>query len=310
MAESVLKVGTRGSRLARIQCEHIIDLLSTARPDLRFIIEIVKTDGDLDLTAPLREIGGMGLFTRTIEKKLLAGEIDLAVHSAKDLPAVMTFGLDLGAVPEREDCADVWLSRDGRGWRDISAGKIVGTSSIRRRAQLSYYRRDLNFINIRGNIETRLTKMYQGQCDAMIMAGIGLKRIGRDRDVIETMALDDFLPAPGQGFLAVQIRDDDQNTRAIVREINDQDACRCLTIERLLLAELNAGCSAAIGARAHIENNQLKLKAVVLDPEGTSRLHSKAAIAVHQPDRELITPVVESLLAQGAAELVRDDSHE
>jgi hydroxymethylbilane synthase len=310
MTRTIIKVGTRGSRLAQIQCDEIIKSLQFNNPEAAFEKKIIKTEGDLNVTSPLDKIGGAGLFTKTIEKKLLAGEIDAAVHSAKDLPAIMTGGLILAAVPARESCEDVWLSVNGQGWHGIEAGSTVGTGSPRRRAQLLYLRKDLKFVDMRGNIETRIGKMNDGHCKALIMARAALKRLNMEEKITEVLPLDNFLPAPGQGFLAVQIRADDAQTATILSGVDNQDAHRCLDVERLLLAKLGAGCSTAIGAMAESERHRIKLRAVILDKEGTIRLNSEADIYNNETDEELVKRVIGDFLRLGGEKIISDYRNE
>ncbi|MEW5925455.1 MAG: hydroxymethylbilane synthase, partial [Candidatus Zixiibacteriota bacterium] len=177
-SKKIYKIGTRGSKLALAQTTQVMEYLKKLHPDVDFKIEIIKTEGDQDATTALDRMGGVGVFTRKIEQELLDGNIDLAVHSAKDLPSVMTDGLEIGAVPVRESCSDAWISRDGSSIHEIQAGAIVGTGSPRRRAQLLCMRPELTVEDIRGNVDTRLKKVKEGQYDAVLMAHAGLKRSG------------------------------------------------------------------------------------------------------------------------------------
>ena len=304
MSKKIIKIGTRGSKLALTQTGYVIESLSQVQSDIELKTVIIKTAGDSNQIASLEKIGGAGLFTRKIESELLEGNIDLAVHSAKDLPSVMTESLTIAAVPVREDCRDAWLTLTGENLDDIKAGARVGTGSPRRRAQILNTRPDLSVIDMRGNVETRLRKMKEGVCDALLMAAAGLKRIGYENHITEYLPPDSFIPAPGQGSLIVQARENDTDIIETAKVINDSGADRCLKIERLLLEKLNAGCSAAVGGRARIENNVIHLDAVVLDKSGRKRLFKSAQIDAGQPDELLVDMVTEDLFRRGAGELI------
>jgi hydroxymethylbilane synthase len=216
----------------------------------------------------------------------------------------MTDGLILGAVPKRAPFEDVWLSREGQKLTEIPAENVVGTSSPRRRAQLLNTRPDLRVADVRGNIETRLRKLTDGLYDALIMARAGLERAGLEGAITEILPVDKFIPAPGQGALAVQIRQDDEEVKEITGTINDIGSHRCLEIERALLARLKAGCSTPIGGICWIENDGLSLEAVVLDRDGKKRLFESHRIMFGEDDNQLVDKVVEGLLAQGADKLI------
>ncbi len=300
------RIGTRGSKLALVQTEHVIELLKKKSPSVNLELVIIKTEGDIDQSTALEKIGGVGLFTKQIEKALLDNEIDIAVHSAKDLPSVMTAGLAIGAVPEREDSRDAWLSREGKRIDKIDQGAKVGTSSPRRRAQLYQLRPDLKVMDIRGNVDTRLRKLEDGKYDAIMMALAGLKRLGLEKRVTEIMPLNKMLPAPGQGFLLVQARADDRDAAKLTGIIDNAGVRRCLEIERLLLAGLNAGCSAAVGGIAEDNGDDIVLNAVVLDKLGKNRLFRTNRIKKNQEDSALVDPVVKYMFANGAKKLIDD----
>jgi hydroxymethylbilane synthase len=246
----------------------------------------------------------VGIFTSQIEKELLAGNIDIAVHSAKDLPSWDTNALKIAAVPERGYCEDVLVSRADRPLDKLATGSVIGTGSVRRQAMLLHFRPDLIVKNIRGNIETRLKKVQNGEYDAIILAHSGLNRLGMEDRIIEMLPCEKFLPAPGQGALAVQCRQDDKTIDDMLKSINHPASFRCLKIERLLLRKLNAGCSMAIGGLAKYDNDQIKLEAVVLDKSGKNRLFASYAIAPDQPDELLVDQVTDKLMEQGAEKLI------
>jgi len=299
-----IKIGTRGSRLALAQTNTIRELLEKNNQAIDFELVIVKTRGDTDTTSSLEKLGGNGLFTKQIEEELLKGTIDIAVHSAKDLPATDTDGLTLAATPPRETCEDAWLSRKGDKLAEIAPGSVVGTGSPRRQALLLNLRPDLKVTDIRGNVNTRLRKLQDGRYDALIMARAGLRRLHLEAKVTEVLSPKIFIPAAGQGFLAVQIRSNDRSTADIVATIDDQISHRCLDIERLVLRKLNAGCSTAVGVWAHNINDQIIIDAAVLDAQGKTRLETSNSITVDQLDHILIDQVIKHLISQGAKELI------
>jgi hydroxymethylbilane synthase len=304
MPSKKIRIGSRGSKLALIQANLVKKLIESHSNNAEFEINIIKTAGDTDHKSSLEEIGGYGVFTKKIESELLDGTIDIAVHSAKDLPSVMTGGLAIGAVPPREDCRDAWLARNNDTLENIKTGAVVGTSSPRRRAQLLNLRSDLEIADVRGNVETRLKKLQEGRYDALIMASAGLRRTGLDDNITEYLPSGSFIPAPGQGFLAIQIRKDDRTAHEIVKPLNTPEAFRCLSIERLLLEKLQAGCSAAVGGWARISNSKITLTSVVLDKEGKKRLFREASISIDQSNEILVNPMVDELISLGAKELI------
>jgi hydroxymethylbilane synthase len=279
-------------------------LLKRHHPEITFEIETITTKGDTDRQSSLEKIGGTGVFTRQLELALLEKQIDIAVHSAKDLPSVMTPGLQIGAVPRREKPNDAWLSKTGLSLEDTKPAGVVGTGSPRRRAMLLNYRPDLEVKDIRGNVPTRLQKMEDGQYDCLIMACAGLKRLNLENKIAQILPLDQFVPAPAQGTLMVQIRENDAASQEIANPINDADSRRCLLAERLLLELLGAGCSAAVGGLAQIENQALTIKATVLDKQGKIRLDETGVSEASENDKSMVTDIVKKLIARGADKLI------
>lgn len=307
MSTQTLKIGTRSSRLALAQTGLVAKQLAQLNPEVRFETVTITTKGDADRRTALADMGGQGLFTKKIELAMLDNEIDIAVHSAKDLPSVMTEGLTLAAVPKRESVADAWLCPTGLKLSEIKKGAIVGTGSPRRRALLMHLRPDLRVASIRGNVDTRIRKMHDGDYDAIIMAHAGLKRAGLENQIVELLDPGKFVPAPGQGALAIQTRADDNRTIDVVRTVNFPEAYRCADIERMLLARLEAGCSTAVGGYAWFAKGQIHLQAVVLDNSGRNRLCAEHAIDPKETDEKLVAQVVDRLLQQGARELIAGD---
>jgi hydroxymethylbilane synthase len=262
----------------------------------------ITTQGDVK-TQPLGQIGGMGLFTKELQRALLAQEIDLAVHSLKDLPTAPVPGLTLAAVPEREETADVLVSPVAEQFDSLPQGARVGTGSIRRRAQLLHVRPDLEILEIRGNVETRLRKLDDGEYDAIVLAAAGLVRLGLTHRITSRFAADVMLPAIGQGALGIECRADDAASIAQLVPL-DHSASHCAVgAERSLLLALRAGCLAPVGARTVVEGDQLTLVGVVLSGDGRRRIEASATAACTGAE-QLGVQVAEALLAQGAAELV------
>ena len=246
-----LTVGTRGSALARWQTDWVIERLKKPWPGLECSLKFFHTSGDKILDKPLPEIGGKGLFTEELESALRSGDIDLAVHSLKDLPIDNAAGLTLGAIGAREDARDVLISNQGYTLETLPRGARVGTSSLRRSAQLLAVRPDLVLLPLRGNVDTRVRKALNGDYDAIVLAAAGVLRLGLGEHITEYLSFDVMLPAPGQGALAVQCRADDQRTIDRLAPIDDFATRNCVTAERAFLNGLGGGCSAPVAAYAH-----------------------------------------------------------
>lgn len=246
---SVLRLGTRRSALATTQSGWVADLLRASGHEVE-LVEVV-TEGDLNY-APLTQIGGTGVFASALRSALRAGEVDFAVHSLKDLPVAPEPGLVIAAIPEREDPRDVLVGRDGRTLAELSDGSVVGTGSPRRAAQLRCVRPDLRIEPIRGNVERRIRAVTEGPLDAVILAGAGLRRLGRAADITQYIDLDVMLPAAGQGALAVECREADERLRGVLSPLDDTITRAAVTAERALLGYLEAGCTSPIGAFAAI----------------------------------------------------------
>jgi hydroxymethylbilane synthase len=300
-----IRIGTRGSALALAQTEWVKRALEERHPELRVEIVRIKTSGDRFLTSPIPAIG-KGIFVKEIEDALLEKKIDLAVHSMKDLPTAATAGLVIAAAPEREDALDALVSRARGGLNDLPPGARIGTGSLRRRAQLLHHRPDLVVEAIRGNVDTRLKKMDQGEVDGLLMAAAGLKRLGLAGRIGECLAPEICLPAPAQGALALQTRAADAVIR-IVEFLRHEPTMRETAAERALLDRLGGGCQLPIGARAWAEGEKIKLAAVVADPDGRKLLREECEGAADAAER-IGVEVAERLLASGAGRLLDDRS--
>jgi hydroxymethylbilane synthase len=297
-----IRIGTRGSTLALAQTAWVKGKLKEKFPDARIETILIKTSGDRFLEASVQAIGGKGIFTKEIEDALLRNEIDIAVHSIKDLPTDLSAGLVVAAVPHREDPRDVLVSTGAKKLSDLSAGAKIGTGSLRRTAQLLFYRRDLIIVPIRGNVDTRLKKLDQGKCDALVMAAAGLKRIDREEKIAEYISNDICLSAAGQGALGLESREND-SIREQLSFLHDPATFAEVTAERSFLNRLGGGCHVPVGARAVAEGEQLRLFGVVANPDGNSLFRGETSGCVAHAE-ELGCELAERLLSQGAQQIL------
>jgi hydroxymethylbilane synthase len=265
-----LRIGSRGSELALWQAQHISDLLSARGHAVE--IEIIKTTGDKITDVALAKVGTKGMFTKEIEEALVENQVDLAVHSLKDLPTELAADFEIAAIPIREDARDVFCSVKFASIDALPQGADVGTSSLRREAQLKAIRADLQIHPLRGNVDTRLRKLESGDYDAIILAAAGLNRLGKTQLVRQVIAVDVMTPAAGQGALAIEIRSGDSATRSLLAFLEDASARATTTCERALLNKLGGGCQVPIGAFAEIEGRRIRLNALVADPDGSKVL--------------------------------------
>jgi len=298
-----MKIGTRGSALALAQSEHVQSLLPGGAA--AHLLVAIKTSGDLQPNASFARIGGKGVFTKEIEEALLRGEIDLAVHSLKDLPTEERPGLAIGAMLPREDPRDVLVSRGGVTLRALAGGSLIGTSSLRRRSQLLAHRPDLRVQELRGNVPTRLRRVEEGRFEGVIVAASGLRRlklIDRATELIEEGVM---LPAPGQGVVAIQIRADDRATAAAVAGLHHAATAAEATAERALLEGLGGGCLVPVGARGRASNGSLELCAYVGHPDGRPSLRLAASGAAGGA-YDLGRGLADRMIAQGARPILDD----
>jgi len=300
-APSRLRLGTRASPLARVQAEGVRAALAARHPGLTVELVFVRTTGDR-VTGPLAAAGGKGLFVKEIEEALLDGRIDAGVHSMKDVPARLAAGLVIGAVPERVDARDVLIGGDG-GLAGLPAGARIGTASPRRRAQLLAHRPDLVVVLLRGNVDTRLRKWRAGEVDALLLAAAGLARLGISEPAAQPLPVDEFLPAVGQGALALECRADDGATRALLAAVDQPAAATAVAAERAFLAAVGGDCNSAIAAHATLAGGRLTLRALVTDPDGRRRLEERDTAPAADAEA-LGRTVATRLLAAGAAALM------
>jgi hydroxymethylbilane synthase len=290
-------IGTRGSALALYQTNWVRNCLIAG--GLAVELQVIRTTGDKITDAPLARIGGKGVFTKEIEEALLNGQIDLAVHSMKDLPTSLPDGLIVGAITSRADVRDVLISRAGIPFQELRRGAIVGTSSLRRQAQLRHARPDLQFTDLRGNLDTRLRKLDAGMYDAIVLAAAGLERMGWQSRITEYLSLDLCLPAPGQGALGLEIRDGDPELATAISSLDDLLSHRIVSAERAFLRGLGGGCQVPIGALGQIQDNHLRLDGIVASVDGTSLVWGCAEGPPDNSD-ELGYRLARELLAKGA----------
>jgi hydroxymethylbilane synthase len=267
---SLIRIGTRGSRLALVQTGQVIDILKKSHPGYDFEMVVIKTTGDKILDSPLSKIGDKGLFTKEIENELISGKIDMAVHSMKDMPVQLPSGLMIGAVTERLNPLDVLISKKKIKIDDLNETMTIATGSLRRKAQLLASFPDLKIIEIRGNVETRLKKMNENpDIDGIILAAAGLERLGLNDKITETVPADVILPAAGQASLAIEIRENDLQIENIVAVLNHRDSRIAVECERSFLSELGGGCQVPIGALAEVSGDTVILQGMVANLDGS-----------------------------------------
>lgn len=295
-------IGSRASKLALVQAQLAVDKLKILYPQLNLEIKAIKTTGDKVLDVALSKIGDKGLFTKEIEEALLRREIDLAVHSMKDLPTELPVDLKIAAVTERKDPRDVLISKGGMTIEGLPKGSKVGTSSLRRRAQLLHLRGDLKAIDLRGNLDTRIKKLEQGSYDAIILAYAGVKRLGLELN-LSAIPVEDMLPQAGQGALGIEIRKDAKEIESLVKALDDPDAHFSVVAERALLLKLGGGCQVPIGVYAKVHNNQISIKAGVFSLDGKIALRDE--ITGFKEDAEALgSKLAERILKKGAKNIL------
>jgi len=307
--DDALKLGTRGSPLAMRQAELVARALRNRWPDLEVTLIPIKTSGDKLLDVQLAQVGGKGLFVKELEEALLADQIDLAVHSLKDLPVTLPSGLRLGAIMVREDPLDALVARDGLQFTGLPTGSRIGTSSLRRQVQLLHRRPDLQIVPLRGNVETRLRKLETLGLDAVVLAAAGLIRLGLQDRITERLQPELSLPAIGQGALAIEIREDDQRVAALVHRLDDRETRLATAAERAFLRRLGGSCVTPIAAFGKIEGESLQLTGMVASLDGKRMVKQVRRGDASAPE-EVGYALAEQLLAAGAEEILREiDPH-
>jgi len=295
-------IGSRGSQLALWQANWVKDRLAAARFDVE--IKVIKTTGDKLQNVPLTQSGTKGLFIKEIEEALAAGEVDLAVHSMKDLPTEQPPGLVVAAVPEREDARDVFISRDGRRFGELPTGARVGTSSVRRQSQLRKLRGDLELVPLRGNLDTRLRKLGRGDCHALVLAAAGVHRLGLRQRITEYFSPEQVCPAVGQGALAIEIRQGDESVGGAVKLLDHSATHQEVRAERAMLRYLGGGCQVPIAAHATPQDAQLVLVGVVASLDGSALIRATASGSISDPEG-LGARVAQDLFDRGARSILK-----
>lgn len=297
-SDTTIRIGTRGSKLALAQVYELRDRLmaSCDLSEKQFHIEIIKTSGDMIQDKALSEFGGKGLFTKEIEEALLDGRIDMAVHSMKDMPTVLPEGLEISCLLPRADVRDAFISPKAARLADLPEGAVVGTSSLRRQAQVKNLRPDLEVITYRGNVETRLRKLEEGVADATLLAVAGLKRLGMTDKITSYLDTGEMLPAIAQGAIGVEIRQDDTDMRMLLQSVHHQPTEICVSAERAFLARLDGSCRTPIAGLAELDCDRLTFRGMVLSPDGTQAFETSR----EGPASEAV-----SLGSDAAAELLK-----
>ena len=300
----ILKIGTRGSKLALAQSQWIKKRIETKYPHIQVELVKIKTTGDKILNSPLSRIGGKGLFVKEIEEALIREEIDVAVHSMKDVPARLPVALTLSTFPEREDPRDALISIGDRTLEELPQGSGVGTCSLRRAAQLLHLRPDLNMVPLRGNIETRLRKLRSGDLQAIILATAGIKRLGLATNITQVISPEQILPAIGQGALGLEVRRDDENTINLLDFLNHKKTEVTIRAERAFLNELEGGCQVPIAAFARLNGKNLRLEGMVAELDGSKIIRDELS---GEKDRaeEIGIELARRLLNSGADKILK-----
>ena len=305
MMPSIVKIGTRGSQLALWQANWVKSELMTRHPQLEVELVIIKTKGDKILDVPLAKVGGKGLFVKEIENALLTNQVDIAVHSMKDMPAEIPAGLTVGAIPEREAPWDALVSRKGEMLAELPEGSLVGTSSLRRAAQLKNAHPSLQIEPLRGNLDTRLRKLQEQKLAAIVLAAAGLKRLGLKQHITEIMPLDVMVPAVGQGALCIETRADDPLIGPLVNEMDHGPTHTAVLAERAFLNRLEGGCQVPIAGYARFVADQVNLVGLVAEIDGSQIIRDEISGPPHEAT-SLGFRLAEQLLDAGAEELLRD----
>ncbi len=305
MATGTVRIGSRGSQLALWQARHIQSELEKRHPGLSVTIKKIKTTGDKVLNVPLAKVGGKGLFVKEIEDALLKNEIDLAVHSMKDVPTVLPEGLCIAVITKREDPRAVLISRDGNGCFHLPSGAHVGTSSLRRISQLLNQRPDMNFSPLRGNLDTRIKKLESGAFDAIVLAAAGILRMGWEEKITEYLPVNISLPAIGQGALCIECRAGDNSILERIGWLNHPETSICVRAERAFLKRLEGGCQVPIGAYATIVHDKLEVEGFIASVDGKRIVREKRVVTTNHSE-EIGVALAESLLIQGGEEILRE----
>jgi len=299
LMKPTVTIGTRGSKLALWQANWVKSLLLETNPGIAIDTHVIKTQGDKILDVPLAKVGGKGLFVKEIEQAMLSGDIDLAVHSMKDMPADIPAGLQIAAIPQRETPHDVLIATRGRRLAALPAGALIGTSSLRRSAQLLALRPDLTIVPLRGNLDTRLKKLDAGQMDAIVLAAAGVKRLGLAKRITEVFDEQIMLPAVGQGALCIETRGRDDATTSLVAPLEDGATRTVVSGERAFLNRLQGGCQVPVAAHGKLWGNRFTLQGLVASIDGKQVIREQLSGSAHD-SRQVGLDLAERLLGRGA----------
>lgn len=305
MSDKIIKIGTRGSQLALYQAYRVKDELQEVFPDKKFEIEIIKTKGDKILDVALSKIGDKGLFTKEIETALIEGKIDLAVHSLKDLPTKLPEGLCLGGVLKRGEFRDALVSKNGKKLSELTKNDVIATSSLRRIAQLKKYNPDFTIVDIRGNVNTRLKKMEEGYCDAMVMAAAGLQRLELGNKITEVLDTDVMIPAVSQGAIAIEIRENDNVISELINGITDESTLKAVLSERVFLNKLEGGCQIPIGCFTKINGDEFSITGFISGLNGDNIIQDTFNGNVEDAN-DIAGKMAESFIEKGAVNILNE----
>ncbi len=306
-SKETIVLGSRGSRLALWQANHLKRMMESQYPQLKIMVKVIQTTGDKVKKTPLAEIGGKYLFLKEIEEAILAEKVDIGVHSMKDVPAVLPAGLTIGAILKREDPRDAFVSKKFDSLLQLPKKSKVGTSSFRRQAQLRNFRPDLEGIPLRGNVESRLRKLTEGKLAAVILAAAGLIRLGMGGRITEALPTTLMLPAVGQGAIGLELREGDSEKLKLVEFLSDYETTACLTAERSFLSALQGDCRSPIAAFAEVDGINLKLTGMVATPDGRELIRDRVEGSIREA-QSLGEQLAKALFSQGAREILRASS--
>jgi len=303
--KKTITIGTRGSNLALIQANTVKDILTEGNKDLEVRLEIINTKGDKILDSALSKIGDKGLFTKELEVALYNGEIDIAVHSLKDLPTELPEGIVLGGVLKREDVRDAFISRDGRKLSEMKEGEIIATSSLRRSSQIRRVNPNLKIIDIRGNIETRIRKMEEGYCDATLLACAGLNRAGYTEKISEALDPEVIIPAVSQGIIGIEVLGSNDEVKNILMDITDREALIMATAERTFLRLLEGGCQVPVACYSQIKGDEFTFTGMVCDLSGRNQIKSTMRGDISTAEK-LAETAANEIIRQGGDKILRE----
>jgi hydroxymethylbilane synthase len=300
-----IKIGTRGSKLALTQSSMIREMIMRQHPEIKVELVIIKTKGDKIIDSPLSKIGGKGLFVKEIEEALLDKSVDIAVHSIKDVPAELPYGLSIPFYPERENPADALLSIKYKRFHDLPKSARLGTGSLRRSSQLLNKRPDLEIVAIRGNVDTRIKRLESGEFDAIILAAAGLNRLGLSSKITELLSPPKYIPAVGQGALGIEVRTDDREVNSLLEFLNHNETALAVRAERAFLHRLEGGCQVPLGAYAFIDKDRIVIHGMVSELDGCMVIRDSLTGSIEQPEQVGET-LAARLLAMGADKILAE----